>query len=49
MRMIEEEVRKTAFAMPIANPSYPVGLYRFTDREYMPPPGPMRSPASLSS
>lgn len=33
--MIEDEVRKTAFAMPITNPSYPVGPYRFTDREYM--------------
>jgi acetoacetate decarboxylase len=35
MSMIEDEVRKTAFAMPITNPSYPVGPYRFTDREYM--------------
>ena len=33
--MIEDEVRNAAFAMPITNPSYPVGPYRFTDREYM--------------
>jgi len=33
--MNPDEVRKTAFAMPITNPSYPVGPYRFTDREYM--------------
>jgi hypothetical protein len=33
--MIEGEVRKKAFTMPITNPSYPVGPYRFTDREYM--------------
>jgi len=33
--VIEEEVRKTAFAMPVTNPSYPVGPYRFTNREYI--------------
>lgn len=30
-----DEVRKAAFAMPLHNPSYPVGPYRFVDREYM--------------
>ena len=29
------DVRKTAFAMPLTNPSYPPGPYRFVDREYM--------------
>lgn len=33
--MIEDEIREAAFAMPITSPSYPVGPYRFTDREYM--------------
>lgn len=30
-----DDVRKTAFAMPLTNPSYPPGPYRFVDREYM--------------
>src|SRR5579864_7300347 len=30
-----DEVRKAAFAMPLHNPSYPVGPYRFVDREYL--------------
>src|SRR4051812_36238258 len=30
-----EEVRRAAFAMPLANPSYPIGPYRFIDREYL--------------
>jgi acetoacetate decarboxylase len=29
------DVRKSAFAMPFDSPSYPVGPYRFIDREYM--------------
>jgi acetoacetate decarboxylase len=33
--MKAEDLRKTAFAMPHHNPSYPVGPYRFVDREYM--------------
>jgi len=33
--MKAEELRKTAFAMPHHSPSYPVGPYRFVDREYM--------------
>jgi acetoacetate decarboxylase len=33
--MTEEEVRRRAFAMPLTNPSYPPGPYRFVDREYL--------------
>jgi acetoacetate decarboxylase len=33
--MKSEDVRNTAFAMPLCSPSYPVGPYRFVDREYM--------------
>jgi acetoacetate decarboxylase len=33
--MTEDEVRRDAFAMPINNPAYPVGPYRFVDREYL--------------
>jgi len=33
--MKADEVRKAAFAMPLHNPSYPVGPYRFIDREYL--------------
>jgi len=29
-----EEVRKRAFAMPLTNPGYPPGPYRFVDREF---------------
>lgn len=29
------DVRKTAFAMPLTNPSYPRGPYRFINREYL--------------
>jgi acetoacetate decarboxylase len=28
-------IKKTAFAMPLTNPAYPRGPYRFIDREYM--------------
>jgi acetoacetate decarboxylase len=33
--MMLEDVRKAAFAMPLTSPSYPVGPYRFSDREHM--------------
>lgn len=33
--MKESEVRERAFAMPLTNPSYPCGPYRFIDREFM--------------
>ena len=33
--MTEDEVRERAFAMPIQNPAYPPGPYRFVDREYL--------------
>ena len=33
--MNADQVRKTAFAMPLTNPAFPVGPYRFTNREYM--------------
>ena len=30
-----EDVRRTAYAMPLTNPSFPRGPYRFFDREYL--------------
>jgi acetoacetate decarboxylase len=33
--MKESEVRDRAFAMPLTNPAYPVGPYRFYNREYL--------------
>jgi acetoacetate decarboxylase len=33
--MREEEVLERAFAMPLTNPAYPPGPYRFVDREYL--------------
>jgi len=33
--MTEEEVRQKGFAMPIHNPAYPPGPYRFVDREFL--------------
>jgi uncharacterized membrane protein YagU involved in acid resistance len=33
--MDEAIVREAAYAMPLNNPSYPPGPYRFVDREYM--------------
>jgi acetoacetate decarboxylase len=33
--MKESEVRERAFAMPLTNPAYPPGPYRFTDREFL--------------
>ncbi len=33
--MKENEVRERAFAMPLTNPAYPPGPYRFINREFM--------------
>ena len=33
--MTEDEIRSQAFAMPIYNPAFPPGPYRFIDREYL--------------
>lgn len=33
--MKEDDVRKTAFAMPLTSPAYPVGPYRFVSREWL--------------
>ncbi|MEN3365373.1 MAG: acetoacetate decarboxylase [Burkholderiales bacterium] len=33
--MKENEVRRAAYAMPLTSPAYPVGPYRFCDREYL--------------
>ncbi len=33
--MNENQVRRRAFAMPLTNPAYPVGPYRFCNREYL--------------
>lgn len=33
--MTPDDVRRQAFSMPLTNPSYPKGPYRFVDREYM--------------
>jgi acetoacetate decarboxylase len=33
--MQESEVRSRAYAMPLTSPAYPVGPYRFVDREYL--------------
>jgi acetoacetate decarboxylase len=33
--MTRDEVRRRAFAMPLTSPSYPMGPYRFVDREYL--------------
>src|SRR5262249_21693495 len=30
-----DDVRRTAYAMPLINPAYPRGPYRFFDREYL--------------
>jgi acetoacetate decarboxylase len=32
--MKHETVRTTAFAMPLTNPAFPAGPYRFINREY---------------
>lgn len=29
-----EDVRRTAYSMPLTNPSFPRGPYRFFDREF---------------
>lgn len=33
--MKESDVRKNAFAMPLTSPAFPIGPYRFIDREYL--------------
>jgi acetoacetate decarboxylase len=33
--MTEDEVRRRAFAMPLTSPAYPVGPYKFYNREYL--------------
>lgn len=33
--MNEDDVRSRAFAMPLTSPAYPVGPYRFVNREYL--------------
>ena len=33
--MKESEVRSRAYAMPLTSPAYPVGPYRFSNREYL--------------
>jgi len=33
--MNAQDVRKRAFAMPLTNPAYPIGPYRFAGREYL--------------
>lgn len=33
--MTEDEIRRKAFAMPLYNPAYPPGPYRFINREYL--------------
>jgi len=33
--MTEDDIRQNAFAMPMHNPAFPPGPYRFVDREYL--------------
>jgi acetoacetate decarboxylase len=33
--MNEQQVRETAFAMPLTSPAFPLGPYRFSNREYL--------------
>ena len=33
--MKENEVHSKSFAMPLTNPAYPIGPYRFYNREYL--------------
>ena len=33
--MQQDTIRETAFAMPLTSPAYPVGPYRFRNREYL--------------
>jgi acetoacetate decarboxylase len=33
--MTEDEIRRGAYAMPFTSPAYPVGPYRFVNREFM--------------
>ena len=34
MTISEDEIRRNAFAMPFTSPAYPVGPYRFFQREF---------------
>jgi acetoacetate decarboxylase len=34
-KMHEDAIRTRAFAMPLTNPAYPIGPYRFRNREYL--------------
>ena len=34
-RMTPDDVRRRAFAMPLTSPAYPVGPYRFVNREFL--------------
>ena len=34
--MKEDDVRARAFAMPLTSPAFPIGPYRFHNREYHP-------------
>jgi acetoacetate decarboxylase len=34
-KMRENTIRTRAFAMPLTNPAYPIGPYRFRNREYL--------------
>ena len=33
--MKETEVKRRAFAMPLTSPAYPIGPYRFVNREFL--------------
>jgi acetoacetate decarboxylase len=33
--MKQDEVKRRAFAMPLTSPAYPIGPYRFVDREFL--------------
>ena len=33
--MKESEVKQRAFAMPLTSPAYPIGPYRFVNREFL--------------
>src|SRR6202040_3863430 len=35
LNMREKEILERAFAMPLTNPAYPPGPYRFVNREYL--------------
>ena len=48
--MHEDTVRTRAFAMPLTSPAYPIGPYRFRNREYLIITyGPIRTSSASSS